>query len=465
MSRHRHHACCHPPSGPGKPPPDLADNLWSRRMSRRDVLWLGAAAGSGLALSALTGCAVDPISGDRRLMLLSERDEIDIDRQHAPHQFSNDFGRSDDPLLLSYVDDVGQRVAQRSHRPHMPYSFHVVNANHLNAYAFPGGTIACTRGLMVEMDDESELAALMGHEAGHVAARHAARRQTQAMLTALALGGVTLAAGRSSRLEGYQDVIYGIGALGAGALLAFYSRENEREADALGQDYATQAGYNPDGMISLIGTLIGEGQRDRNALELMFATHPMATERLQSAERDAQTYYSGARDRARGRERHMDHTARLREQRELIGLLRRGESAMAAQRYAEAEGHFRDALALDDSDYSALILMARCQNALGRHREAQRYLELAKAASPGEGKALHLSGVNRLALRQPEQALADFQRYERVLPGNPNTLFLKGVAYESMQNQSAAAHYYTAYLRAAPSTEQAAFARSRLEAR
>jgi beta-barrel assembly-enhancing protease len=433
-------------------------------MGRRDFLWLAGATGGGVLVAGLPGCAVDPVSGDRRLMLLSERDEIDIDREHAPHQFSNDYGRVDDPMLLAYVDDVGQRVARLSHRPHMPYSFHVVNANHLNAYAFPGGTIACTRGLMVEMEDESELAALMGHESGHVAARHAAKRQTQAMLTALALGGVVLAAGRSSRLDGYQDVIYGIGALGAGALLAYYSRENEREADALGQAYATSAGYNPDGMVSLIGTLMEEGSRDRNALELMFATHPMATERLRSAERDAQTYYASARDRARGRERHMDHTARLRQRRELIGLLRRGESAMAAGRHRQAEEHFRQAIAIDGSDYSALLLMSQCQSALGRHREAQRYLEQAKAVSPGEGKALHLSGVNRLALGQPDRALADLQRYERQLPGNPNTQFLKGVAYESMQQRQAAAQHYVRYVRVAPDTQQAAYARSRLQA-
>lgn len=442
----------------------MRDGIWKRRLSRRDFLWLVAASSAGTVVTgSLGGCAADPITGQQRLMLLSEADEIAIDQKHAPHQFSNDYGRVQDERLQRYLTDVGAGVAEVSHRPHMPYAFYAVNANYVNAYTFPGGTMACTRGILVDMEDEAALAGLLGHEAGHVNARHTARRQSQAIMAAVVLGGVAIAAGQSERLSGYSDLIYGVGALGASALLARYSRANEREADALGLEYMVKAGHNPQGMVDLMSLLQGLSDRDPNALELMFSTHPMSSERFATAQREAQENYGGYLNRRVSRERYMDETASLRRLKPVIKAQQAGEADMARERYAQAEQNFRDALRQAPADYPGLVLMAECQAAQGKHREAQSFLERAKAAYPEEGKALHLSGVNQLALNRPEAAIRDFQRYERVLPGNPNTLFLKGVAAEGMQDRRAASGYYQQYLQLASGTEQAQYAAQRLQ--
>jgi len=131
-------------------------------MSRRVFLSLalGAAAGT------LSGCAVNPVTGQSQLMLMSRDQEIHIDRERSPHQFSADYGVLQDEKLNAYIGQTGKRLAGLTHRPDMPYSFQGVNAAYVNAYAFPGGSIAVTRGILVEMEDEAELAALLGHEPG-----------------------------------------------------------------------------------------------------------------------------------------------------------------------------------------------------------------------------------------------------------------------------------------------------------
>ncbi|TXI81673.1 MAG: peptidase M48, partial [Flavobacteriales bacterium] len=142
----------------------LAHSLERNRLTRRQALWL---IGAGCA-STLSACATSPVSGDSILVGMSEADEKAVDARVSPHQFSRDLGAVQDPALNRYVSEVGGRLDDSVHRPNMPYSYRALNANYVNAYTFPGGAMGVTRGIMVELDDESELAALLGHELGHV---------------------------------------------------------------------------------------------------------------------------------------------------------------------------------------------------------------------------------------------------------------------------------------------------------
>lgn len=131
--------------------------------SRREFLALSALAAAGF----LAGCAINPVTGQKQLMLVSEAWEIEVDQQNAPHQFSTDYGTLQDDALNQYLHQVGREMAPQTHRPEMPYSFQGVNATYINAYAFPGGSIAATRGILLSLESEAELAALLGHEMGH----------------------------------------------------------------------------------------------------------------------------------------------------------------------------------------------------------------------------------------------------------------------------------------------------------
>ena len=246
-------------------------------MNRREFLWLSSLAAAGL----FSGCATNPVTGKSQLMLVSEDQEIQIDRQYSPYQFSADYGSVQDKNLNDYVDRTGKNMAARTHRTQMPYNFRVVNANYVNAYAFPGGSIACTRGILLAIDNEAELAALLGHELGHVNARHTAEQMSKGMLTQAIVGGLAVAAGTQGGI--YGNLASQLGQVGAGALLASYSRENERQADALGMDYMVQAGYSSQGMVGLMDILKSMGKHQPSAIELMFATHPMSEERYQTA--------------------------------------------------------------------------------------------------------------------------------------------------------------------------------------
>ena len=150
-----------------------------------------------LVLAALlaAGCATNPVTGRSQLMLVSEDKEIQIDKQNSPYQFSADYGTVQDKRLNDYIDRTGKNIAAQTHRTHMPFNFHVVNAVYVNAYAFPGGTIACTRGILLNLDNEAELSALIGHELGHVNARHTAEIMSKSKLTSAVVGGVAVLAG------------------------------------------------------------------------------------------------------------------------------------------------------------------------------------------------------------------------------------------------------------------------------
>src|SRR5574343_1467556 len=161
----------------------LSNNLFRNRITRRQVLWL---IGAG-AVSAASGCATSPVGGGSILVGMNEDEEKAVDRKVAPQQFSQDLGPVQDAPLNQYLGDVGRRLHAQSHRPQMPYSYRVLNANYVNAYTFPGGAMGVTRGILADLQDESELAALLGHEIGHVNARHAAQRQGQSMLAQVAV--------------------------------------------------------------------------------------------------------------------------------------------------------------------------------------------------------------------------------------------------------------------------------------
>ncbi len=172
-------------------PAGLERRLQRNRLTRRDVLWLfGAAAAAG----SLSGCATSPVTGQRILVGMSEEQERQVDREVAPHQFSQDMGAVQDDGVNRYVAGLGGQMQPLTQRPHMPYSYRVVNANYINAYTFPAGAMAVTRGIMTELESEAELAALLGHEMGHVNARHAAQRQGQAMLAQVAVIGLAVGA-------------------------------------------------------------------------------------------------------------------------------------------------------------------------------------------------------------------------------------------------------------------------------
>ena len=446
------------------PAAGLAERIRRNRLERRDVLWLLAGATLAPTLAATSGCATSPVTGERILVGMTEQDEKAIDSQQAPHQFSQDLGAVQDTALNDYIGRIGTTLDDRTHRLDMPYSYRVLNANYVNAYTFPGGSVGVTRGIMTEMRSEAELAALLGHELGHVNARHSAQRQGQAMVGQAALVGLNVAVATSESAARWGGLVNIAGQVGASALLASYSRENEREADALGQEYMTRAGYPASGMVGLHELLVSKHEGTPSLLDTMFASHPMAQERVETARRLAASRHAGSNGANPNRERYMDSTARLRALKPVIESCQRGEALAAQKAFPRAEGEFGKALARAPQDYAANVLMSQCLIAQQRHADAKNFADKARAIYPTEAQGHKLAGVARLALRDPASAYAAFDAFDRLLPGDPGVGFLKGVALEGTGDKRGAARQYLAFAQSVPPGETRNYAISRLQA-
>lgn len=433
---------------------DILDRIKAQGVTRRDFIRMTALSATGV----LFGCAVNPVTGQSQLMLVSEDTEIQIDRANSPHQFSSDYGVLQDSALNGYIQGIGAKLAAGSHRPHMPYRFQGVNATYINAYAFPGGSIAATRGILLSLNNEAELAALLGHELGHVNARHTAQQMSKTMVAQVAVSGV----GMVASTKGYGQLASQLGMLSAGALLASYSRDNEREADALGMEYMVRSGYGSEGFLGLMEMLKGLSRGKHGSVDLLFATHPMSDERYQTAVDRATTSYPSAKNRPLHKERYMDNTARLRAIKGAVTALQSGEEAMMGKKYDVAEGHFQTALKQAPRDYAGLVMMAKCQLAQNKNESALQYAEKAKAVYPEEAQSNHLAGFAKIQTRQFDAALADFEAYDRKLPGNPATTFFKGYALEGMGRRDVSAAAYKRYLNAVNQGPQAQHAYRRL---
>ncbi len=190
------------------------------------------------ALAITTGCAVNPATGKRQLVLVSEGDEIAMGRE-SDKSIVAEMGLYDDDALAKYVQALGARLAAKSERPELAWSFRVVDDPIVNAFALPGGYINITRGILAHLANEAELATVIGHEIGHVTARHSVSQISKAQLAQLGLGiGSILAPEQAQRFGGMAQT-------GLGLLFLKYGRDDERQADDLGVRYLLATGYDP----------------------------------------------------------------------------------------------------------------------------------------------------------------------------------------------------------------------------
>jgi predicted Zn-dependent protease len=226
-----------------------------------------------LFAATVAACATNPVTGERELSLMSEAQEIQIGKQ-TDVEIRQVMPPYDDTGLQQYVERIGQEMARRSHRPDLPWTFSVVDVPAVNAFALPGGYIYVTRGLLAHMTDEAELAGVLGHEIGHVTARHSAQAYTRAVGGQAALLGLGIFV-PATRPFGE--------AMGTGLQLLFlkYGRDDELQSDRLGAEYAAAGGWDPGGVPDFLTTLsrISE-ETDRRGIPNWLSTHPQPDDRI-----------------------------------------------------------------------------------------------------------------------------------------------------------------------------------------
>ncbi len=293
----------------------------------------------------LSTCAENPVTGDRELTFVSERQEISLGQEnYQPTQQSQGGQWKIDPELTAYVSEVGQRVAAQSPRD-LPYEFVVLNNSVPNAWALPGGKIAINRGLLTEFSNEAELAAVLGHEVVHSAARHGA----QSMERGLLLQGALLVTTVAARDNEYAGVIVGGAQLGAQLINTRYGRDAEREGDLYGTRYMAEAGYDPAAAVSLQETFVrlSEGRTPPGWLDGLFASHPPSTERVQNnRELVAQLRAEGYTNGELGEQRYQQRTARLRETQPAYEAFDEAYALLSDDKVEEAERKLDTAIAM-----------------------------------------------------------------------------------------------------------------------
>lgn len=223
----------------------------------------------GLVLTLLSGCAINPTTGDEEMMFFSPEKDVALGRKYAPSIEKALGGRIADENMQNYINQVGQRIARVCHRPDLSYHFAAVEEGGANALAVPGGYVYITRGLLKELKSEAQLAAVLGHEVGHVVARDTmAAISRQIGMTALL--AATVAGDAPGEVAGATAFINGV-------LSLQYSREDEKDADMTGLSYMTQAGYDPNGMVETMAVL--QELQTIRPIEF-FSTHPNPERRI-----------------------------------------------------------------------------------------------------------------------------------------------------------------------------------------
>ncbi|UCD52471.1 MAG: M48 family metalloprotease [Phycisphaerales bacterium] len=251
--------------------------------------WLVA----GLTLGLVSGCAVNPLTGQEELMFFSEDKDVQLGEKYAPQIEQALGGRFPDENLQDYINTVGQRIARFCHRPDIAYHFTAVDEKQVNAFAVPGGYIFITKGLLEKLDCEAQLAAILGHEIGHVVARDTmAALSRQIGMTAL-LGAAASVGG-----SGSGDLMAGT-AFVSGVLSLQYSRDDEKAADMVGMAYLVQAGYDPRAAVETM-RILQELQSVRPVE--FFSTHPNPQNRVAYLEERIERRYGMIGELKMGRE-------------------------------------------------------------------------------------------------------------------------------------------------------------------
>ncbi|HSD65945.1 MAG TPA: M48 family metalloprotease [Vicinamibacteria bacterium] len=228
---------------------------------------------SAAAVAAAIACATNPATGKKQLMLVSEAQEVAMGKE-ADQEAVAAYGLYPDARIQAYVSELGQRLAAKSERPALPWSFKVVDDPAVNAFALPGGYIYVTRGILAHLRSEAELVAVMGHEIGHVTARHSASQMSKQQL---AMGGLIVGMAVKPELQRFGDLAQ----QGLGLLFLKFGRDDENQADELGLRYMTRVSYDPREMLEVFGVLDGVTRAAGGGrMPDWLSTHPSPGNRL-----------------------------------------------------------------------------------------------------------------------------------------------------------------------------------------
>ncbi len=364
-----------------------------------------------IAAAALSGCVVNPVTGNRELALVSAADEIAIgEAQYAPSRQMQGGDYVIDPELTRYVSSVGQRLADVSDRD-LPYEFVVLNSSVPNAWALPGGKIAVNRGLLMELGSEAELAAVLGHEIVHAAARHGALAMQRGMLLQTAVLATAAATGRGD----YSGLAVGAASVGAQLINQRNGREAELESDYYGMVYMSRAGYDPQAAVTLQETFLrlSQNRPEQGWLAGLFASHPPSAERVRVNRATAATLPAGGE---LGRERYMAALANTQRIAPAYDAYDDARRALANNEFASAEAQALEAVRIVPGEGHFHALLGDIDYRQNQHAQAAEHYADAVARNDQYFYYYLRRGFARSQLGQRDAAETDLRQSLALLP-------------------------------------------------
>lgn len=366
-----------------------------------------------LLTTGLAGCAVNPVTGKQEMIMDSVQQDIATGQQnYLPSQQSQGGQYVVDPSLSAYVNQVGKKLAAVSDVPNLPYEFVVLNNDTPNAWAMPGGKLAINRGLLVQLEDESQLAAVLGHEIVHAAARHGASAKTQQMV----VGAGVLLAGVALATKKPEYGILGVGALavGANAWNSKYSRDHESESDVYGIKYMVKAGYDPQGAVELQELFVRMfDKQEPSWIEGMFASHPPSRDRVAANRAEVGKYPAGG---ARNKAAFQQAMAQLSRDKDAYSNYQDAMKSAKAKNYDQALSLVGKSLQQQPRENLFWELKGQLLLQQDHTREAVPALDKAIAANPNFFRPYIYRGMAYKELGNGNNAERDLVASQRLLP-------------------------------------------------
>ncbi len=386
-----------------------------------------------------TACGTNPVTKKKEIQFVSEGQEISIGKEnYSPARQSQGGDYIIDPELTAYVQGIGKRLAEVSDRPELPYEFVVINDSTPNAWAMPGGKIAFNRGLLYELNSEAELAAVMGHEIVHAAARHGAK----SMERGLFMQGAMIAVGIGAQNSNYRNLLVGGAQVGAALTMSKYGRDAESESDLYGMRYMKKAGYDPAAAVTLQETFVRlSADRKSNFIEGLFASHPPSPERVAANKVTLAKVGAGGEW---GKEVYAQKVGKLKATQAAYKAYDDGIKALVAKDAAKATTLANQAVKGEPRE-------ARFQELLGdialtekKTPEALAYYDKAIKLQPDYFKPHVQSGIALYNAGRKAEAEPFLKRANELLPTAPGHALLGAIAEDRGDIDGALKHYSVA---------------------
>lgn len=398
---------------------------------------------SSLLIFTILSCAINPVTGEKEFMLVSEGEEISLGNEIYPNILWGEEGGGGvykDKELENYLRNIIMRVHSVSHRPNLPVDFVIQNSSIPNAWAIPGH-VSITRGLLAGIDNEAQFSFIMGHEMGHVAARHSAKKVTWNILMQIGIGA-TSAFIKEGRSE--QELLLGLGVVGASLLLLKYDRGQELQADRLGVLYMARSGYDPNEAVAAHKNLdkavkeylshLGKS-REESVLGDLLSTHPRTQIRLDEVRNMIQTLepYKIQGDGRFGSP-FMARTARIREIQKAYLKYDDAVRALRDKNIKKAEEDLSSAMRMNQDQAPFWNLSGLIHIQQRRYDEAERDFKTAMQKDPDYQPAYHGLGLRYYLNNQDNTALGYFEKSLKLYPQHPGSNYYSGVIYYKNRN-------------------------------